>query len=171
MQDELISWQGPHGKDTQSLDAGHVRGRDAEGDPASPTASSFHPAMMPPVEATTPGFDVPARSLTLGTRTSVKICRSIASNIQAAQADAKAPQAANDSDRLGAATPRNSPAWPNMLMAVSRIGPIERSIPADVTWAHAKALGQERTKIWTKAPRFGKLGVQCHRCRIWAEGS
>src|SRR5215471_7813610 len=77
--------------------------------------------MMPPVWATTPGFTDPTRSLTLGNRMSVKICRSIASNIQAAQADTRAAQVAKASDPFEAGNRFSSPVWPSTVMAFSAV--------------------------------------------------
>src|SRR5947209_8284116 len=62
--------------------------------PPRPQASSLPARIKPPVYATNTGSDEPINSLTLGNSTSVKIVRSIASNIHARQADP------NDSQRM-----------------------------------------------------------------------
>src|SRR5262249_53294303 len=92
-------------------------------------------------------------SLTLGNRMSVKICKSIASNVQAAQADTRAPQAPEDSP-LRAGNRLMLPVWPNTLMAFS-----EQPVQSHSTLSRAliEELGLERTGIWTKAPRSDKL--------------
>ena len=62
--------------------------------PPRPQATSLQARMTPPNQAMRPGSCVPINSPTQGNRINVKICRSIASNIQPRQADASVVQRA-----------------------------------------------------------------------------
>src|SRR5215467_12850202 len=109
--------------------------------PPSPQARSLPARINPPVYATSPASEEPINSLTQGTSTSVKIVRSIASNIQARQADA------NDSQRTREVGPvRMAETVESSTLMFASCYPSEGSCfqahPGD---GHGRALGQEGT--------------------------
>src|SRR5215475_6362187 len=113
--------------------------------PPRPQARSLLARIKPPVYATSLASEEPINSLTQGTSTSVKIVRSIASNIHVRQADA------NESQRIPALCPlRRWEAAGSSAVMFASCYPSEGSRSAHPDHGHARRAWTGGNRVWTR---------------------